>query len=77
MRLIELSMQYDGLYNVDVLVDNQEYSFSLSSEYAYRMFRKLAKHKPGAALNLLKKWNMVTARKCETRRTHDSTNTYP
>lgn len=48
----------DGLYHVSVLVNDKEYTFTLNSEYAYSQYRKLLKHRPGAALNMLKKWNM-------------------
>jgi len=63
MKLTELSLVNDGLYHVSVLIDNKEYAFTLNSEFAYRQYRKLLKYRPGAALDVLKKWDIATVPK--------------
>jgi hypothetical protein len=58
MKLQELSLINDGLYHVSVLIDGKKYTFTLSSEFAYRQYKKLLRYRPGAALDVLKKWNV-------------------
>lgn len=58
MKLTELSLVNDGLYHVSVLIDNKKYTFILNSEFAYRQYKKLLRYRPGAALDVLKKWDV-------------------
>ncbi len=60
MKFIILShmRNCDGLIDVDVLIDQKRYSFTIASEYDLNEAQKLIfRKRPGAALNLLKQRN--------------------
>ena len=52
-----MSKTCEGLVEIQVLLQNKQYTYILNSGYAVRQFQKL-KYKPGKAINLLKKWDI-------------------
>ena len=47
-----------GVWQVDVILNGKEYSYSIPSEFAVEEFERLVLHTPGKAINWLKKFNL-------------------
>ena len=60
LRLVHLATSKDffGLYDVAVLVNGKEYSYTVRTKYEVDRFVKVMRYQPGKALNLLKKGNI-------------------
>jgi hypothetical protein len=61
LTLEVISKDFFGVFTVQAWVDAKQYTYVLGSEYAIRQVQKLIRqHRPGKALNMLKKFNIST-----------------
>ena len=47
-----------SVWEMDVLINGKEYTYSIPSEFAVEEFERIALHTPGKAINWLKKFNL-------------------
>ena len=60
LTLEVVSRDFFGVFTVQALVDAKHYTFVVNSEYAIRQIQKLIRQRrPGRALNMLKKFNVI------------------
>lgn len=56
---LSTSLDLFGVWDVVILINDKEYTYSIYSEYGYRMFiRFLNVNRPGKAINTLKRFSI-------------------